>query len=110
MTKKKLLKELTKLLVYYPQHKRSIDEVSILSEMWFEDLKDIPDDDFHQAIIKYRIENEYFPIAKDIRECYRQMCRNRIKDTKMLPFPDMTKEKLEKNKKMIRDMRVLKGV
>lgn len=110
MKKKTLLKELTKLLVYYPQHKRSVDEISVLAEMWFEDLYDISDDDFHQAIIKYRIENEYFPIPKDIRGCYRQICIGQTKDTKMLPFPDMTKEELEENKKFIKDLRILKKV
>ena len=110
MTKEKLLKELAKLLVYYPQYKRSADEISVLCEMWYEDLNDIPPDDFHQAIIKYRIENEYFPIPKNIREYYRQICRDRKKDTKMLPFPDITKEKIEENKKFIRDLRILKKV
>ena len=112
MKKSILIKELTKLLVYYPQHKRSVDEISILSEMWLEDLSDISDDDFHQAIIKYRITHEFFPVPKDIRDCCKQMCRD-LKDgqnTKMLPFPDMTKEEIEENKKFIRNLRVLKGV
>ena len=112
MQKKIMVQELKKLAIYYQQAKRSPEEIMTLASMWYEDMSDIPDQDFITAIKLYRRNNDFFPTSNQIRGCYRIICRDRNdrKDVKILPFPEETPEEIEKRKKFIKDLRILKRV
>lgn len=112
MQKRIIVQELKKLAIYYPQVKRSPEEIISLTVMWYEDLSDISDQDFVTAIKLYRRDHGFFPVPKDIRECYRKICRDQKdrQDIKRLPFPEETSEEIERRKKFIRDLRILKKV
>jgi len=76
--------------------------------MWYEDLSDIPDQDFITTIKFYRRENFFFPNPAEIRKYYRQICHDRKaeKNIKKLPFPG----NMEPMKLFIKKLRALKKI
>lgn len=68
LTKKIVIQELEKLTIYYHQTKRSKAEIEILAEMWVEDMANLTDERFLNAVKAHRQSSEYFPTGKNIIE------------------------------------------
>lgn len=63
-----IYQELVKLSIAYPAAKRGADEIQILQEMWIEDLEDVSDQEFKEAIKIIRKQNEFFPTSAQVRK------------------------------------------
>lgn len=82
--KQTIKKEIAKLSVCYPQAKRTVEEIEILTDIWFEDFGNISDDVFIEAVKLHRQRSEFFPTGADILKCCKEIF-NRPHDFKEIP-------------------------
>ena len=62
-------KELTKLSIHYRAAKVSEEEIeTVLAKTWAEDLEDLTDTEFLEALREVRRSSHYFPTSAEIRE------------------------------------------
>ncbi len=99
-----IAEELLKLHIYYHMAKRSIEEVEILAEMWFEDFENISADVFKDACKLHRKASQYMPTGKDILDRCINVWEERRRNIKKLPepIPDLTPEQIKENADKVR--------
>ena len=109
MNKITIQKELAKLAVYYPQAKRSVEEISLLTDMWSEDLERMREDRFLECVKAHRQRSSFFPVPHNIIEISREI-DNRGKVFVAIGPPQKSDEEVAKIKQIINNFRNKLGV
>ena len=85
----------------------SIDELEVLVKTWHEDLGDLNDQEFDEAVNAVRSQNEFFPKTVQIRKKVDELRQQpRHSGHAELPTRPCKKndEQIEKNKRYVRDL------
>lgn len=104
MNKEIIKKELARLAVYYPQAKRSPDEIEILTDMWEEDIGHLAPDRFRECINIHRKRSSFFPVCADLLAINNEI-NNSPKGFISLPEVDFTPEEIQANKEGLENLK-----
>lgn len=101
--------ELTKLSIAYPAAKRGADEVDVLVDVWADDLEDLGDDEFKEAIKQARKHSTFFPTSADVlrhADDLRSKPRQHSGAQELPQTPsNISEEERERNKQKAREIR-----
>ena len=110
MPSKKILKqELTKLSINYPAAKRGADEVDVLVDVWADDLEDLGDAEFKDAVKQARKHSTFFPTSADVLKHAEEMRSKPQQHSGATELPQtpsrISEEERERNKQRAREIR-----
>jgi hypothetical protein len=88
------------------QSRKTVDELRILSAIFFEDMEHVSVDDFRECVKRYRRKSRYFPSPVDLLTIYDSIKAENRANMKLLDMPpELTDEQVRLNIEKIKALK-----